>query len=373
MKNLTKILILCTIFMFSYGSFAFAAEALNKVVENKDVNIIIDSKSVKFDDVAITKNNWTLLPLRAILTNLGVQNDNEHIAWNSKEKSVTIYKDNIKLYLKVNDQTAYINGKAVALDIAPVVYKNKTYIPTRFVSQSLGNKIVWDKDTKSIIITDENEFKQVKEILENSMSKMKMTKGYIMKYILNDSNSYAGESYTIELKINTDKKIFYGKQQYDGDDTNQEIICTNEKTYQKTSDETQWTIEELDKTSKEDYLKFFNVENFVSVINDSFIAGMKKIKDDDESQEIVLSGKAYPVTIPSKAEMLSLLYENKAEDFMTTITIDKKTGFIKKVLFEIYLNNVQSGTSESISSTSEFSFPEEEIEIKLPEVKDSTN
>lgn len=146
-------LLFSILLVFSF--FPAISHAMDNIIEVPDVKVIINGRNVTFSDVIISSGGRTLLPLRSLLTNLGVQNDNEHILWNSAEKSVTILKDTTKIKLVQGNDTAYVNDIPVKLDVPPVGYKNgKTYIPVKFVAQSLGEIVDWDSNTKSVTIKD---------------------------------------------------------------------------------------------------------------------------------------------------------------------------------------------------------------------------
>jgi len=66
------------------------AEQVNIVQERPDLNILIHGNLGDYADIPIMINERTLLPLRAILVELGVPNDDDHIIWNSEERSVRI-------------------------------------------------------------------------------------------------------------------------------------------------------------------------------------------------------------------------------------------------------------------------------------------
>ncbi len=136
--------------------FPVISRADDGITEVPGVKVSIDGRNITFSDVVISSKGKTLLPLSELLASLGVPNDNDHIIWNGTEKSVTIIKDSIKLKLIQGNDTAYINDIPVRLDVPPVGYsKNgKTYIPTRFVAQSLGKTVTWDDATKTVVIKD---------------------------------------------------------------------------------------------------------------------------------------------------------------------------------------------------------------------------
>ncbi|UUZ93138.1 nuclear transport factor 2 family protein [Paenibacillus sp. P25] len=103
------------------------------------------------------------MPLRAVFTQLGVQNDDQHIIWNEVERSATMLKDSTKIYVKEGSTTAYVNDQPVALEEAPFIQAESggAYIPASFIEQSLGKKVTQDDAAKSVFITTTNKEKAV--------------------------------------------------------------------------------------------------------------------------------------------------------------------------------------------------------------------
>jgi len=61
-------------------------------VEN--VKIRIDGKFGEYSNVPLNLYGRILLPFREILKNLGVPDDDKHIIWDGKNRTVTVKKDN---------------------------------------------------------------------------------------------------------------------------------------------------------------------------------------------------------------------------------------------------------------------------------------
>ncbi len=155
-------LLFCVVFIASiFMSMAAFAEA--NIAEVR-VTINIDGYRKIFDYGPIIVNNRTLLPLRGLLTELGVPNDDQHIMWNAGEKSVTVIKGNKKIYLKVGSTQTLVDNVPTTIDVAPVNYKDRVYIPVRFISQSLNMKTVWYEYTKTVFIKSPDEDKKLPKI-----------------------------------------------------------------------------------------------------------------------------------------------------------------------------------------------------------------
>jgi hypothetical protein len=151
LKKLILIITLVLIIVTSNFMFVYAGD---KIVEAPNIRIIIDEEVINCDDVPIIINGRTMLPVRAILTKLGVQNDDNHIIWDRNERSVTIFKDTIKIKLVEGNNTAIINNELVTLDAAPITYSknSRAYVPIRFIAQALNKAVVWEQNTSSVYI-----------------------------------------------------------------------------------------------------------------------------------------------------------------------------------------------------------------------------
>jgi hypothetical protein len=54
--------------------------------------------------------------------------------------------------LTLNSKQATVNGKAVTLDTAPIAIDGATYLPLRFVSESLGGSVDWEATLKRVTV-----------------------------------------------------------------------------------------------------------------------------------------------------------------------------------------------------------------------------
>ncbi len=94
----------------------------------------------------IRNDNRTLLPVRLINEYFG-----NKVTWNPDSRSIEIIGENIKITLEENNKNAKVNNKAVILDTPPIIYNNHTYVPLRFISESLNKKIQYIDDLGSMI------------------------------------------------------------------------------------------------------------------------------------------------------------------------------------------------------------------------------
>lgn len=94
-----------------------------------------------------------------------------------------------EVYVRIDSQKGKVNGQDKELNAPPVLYKNSTYIPIRFVADGLGMKVVWDQEERRIYLKDQKEFDIIRESFKKSyIVDEKTTEKFNCKY------SYAKET-----------------------------------------------------------------------------------------------------------------------------------------------------------------------------------
>jgi len=101
----------------------------------------------------IIEGGRTLIPIRAVVESLG-----GYVSWDKTEKKITLLLDKNKVEMWVGKNTALVNGKETYIDsfnpnIMPKIINGRTFVPLRFVAESLGAQIDWDNKTQTIVIT----------------------------------------------------------------------------------------------------------------------------------------------------------------------------------------------------------------------------
>lgn len=118
-------------------------------------NIFSQNTNFKFDTPPVIKAGRTLIPIRAITEGLGAT-----VTWDPQQK-VTITKNDITIVITLGSNKALVtdkNGtKEVVMDVKAGLTNNRTYVPLRFVAETLGLKVNWDKDTKTVEIDEDDD------------------------------------------------------------------------------------------------------------------------------------------------------------------------------------------------------------------------
>jgi hypothetical protein len=95
----------------------------------------------------------TMVPVRAIIEAFGGT-----IAWEPTTKQITIKLGNGTLKLWIDNPTANLNGKDFIINptnyaVVPLIKDGRTFLPLRFVSESLSVLVDFDEQTSMITLT----------------------------------------------------------------------------------------------------------------------------------------------------------------------------------------------------------------------------
>ncbi|MFD2330880.1 copper amine oxidase N-terminal domain-containing protein [Cohnella sp. GCM10020058] len=131
MKRISSILAAAMLIVPTFATYSYA-----------------DSTPVQLDSGKL-QNNRVLIPLRAVSENLGAD-----VQWNQQTKQITIISGSTKIVLALDSPKVSVNQTQVTLDVpAQLFYGGMTYVPLRFVSQTLGAEVGWNQQARQATIT----------------------------------------------------------------------------------------------------------------------------------------------------------------------------------------------------------------------------
>ncbi len=134
-----------------YGSYINKAdEAQKEEQKNSDntANVVIDGQNLVTDQPATIVNGRTLVPLRAIFEVFGFD-----VQWIGETQTVIAKKDGITITLSIDNTTAYVNDEEKVLDVPATIINGRTFVPVRFISESVGAIVNWVAESRLVQIT----------------------------------------------------------------------------------------------------------------------------------------------------------------------------------------------------------------------------
>lgn len=118
------------------------ATSVKTLATNKNnIDLRIDGGYGFNTDIApILKNNRILVAFRPIAEYMDAT-----LQWDAKNKKVTIIRKGKKVEITNGQKVGYVNGVKKNLDESVQIIDGRVYVPLRFVSESLGAQVSWNK------------------------------------------------------------------------------------------------------------------------------------------------------------------------------------------------------------------------------------
>ncbi|MBQ4598370.1 MAG: copper amine oxidase N-terminal domain-containing protein [Clostridia bacterium] len=134
----------------TYGGDAPVAPAsgveLKMTVGKTDYTLNGETKTM--DVAPIIINSRTMLPVRYVAEALGAE-----IGWDGATSTATLKTADTEIKITVGADSAIVNGQAVKLDSPAVIVSDRSFMPVRFVAETLGGTVAWDGATSTATIT----------------------------------------------------------------------------------------------------------------------------------------------------------------------------------------------------------------------------
>ena len=112
------------------------------------VRVFVDGDQVLFDQPPITQGGRVLVPLRGIFEKMGAV-----VEWNAATRTVRAARGTTLVELQIGSRIARVDGRAVTLDVPPMVLGGRTLVPLRFISESLGATVDYRAESRTVLIS----------------------------------------------------------------------------------------------------------------------------------------------------------------------------------------------------------------------------
>lgn len=107
------------------------------------IQLTIDGVPIVSDVAPEIKKGRTMVPLRVISESLVA-----NVAWSNKE--VTLAKQDLNAKLTLNSKDVMQNKVHQQLEAAPYLKNNRTMVPLRFIAETFGCQVTYDKRTVAV-------------------------------------------------------------------------------------------------------------------------------------------------------------------------------------------------------------------------------
>ena len=114
-----------------------------------DITVTVNGETVQFKNQdPIIKDGRTLVPVRGVFEAMGAQVD-----WLQEAQKVVVNTASVNITMTLNSSVYYVNGVEKTLDVPAELINDRTMVPVRAISESLGCNVDWDNENRVVVIT----------------------------------------------------------------------------------------------------------------------------------------------------------------------------------------------------------------------------
>ena len=139
-----KIIAMLLVLMMSFSMTAFAAD---------DTTVLIDNEKIEFDVPPQIINERTMVPMRKIFETLGAT-----VEWYGETQLIFATRNELIIVMEIGKPTFSVTNvitgetKDIELDSPPIIINERTLVPARAISESIGYTVDWVQDTQTVLI-----------------------------------------------------------------------------------------------------------------------------------------------------------------------------------------------------------------------------
>ena len=120
------------------------------VSADSEITVKLNGTKIIFDQPPIIQNDRTLVPMRAIFEAMGCTVD-----WDGQFQIIDVWKDYeqiMTLWVNDTDMWTLKENDFITLDVPPQIINDRTLVPLRAISESMGAEVEWDGSTRTVNI-----------------------------------------------------------------------------------------------------------------------------------------------------------------------------------------------------------------------------
>lgn len=112
------------------------------------ITVIVNGEALPSYPPAVQRSGRVLLPMRMIFEALGAE-----VKWEAATQTAIGIRGDTTVRMSIGDRRAWINDRAVVLDVPPQLIGGSTYMPVRFPAEAFGAGVGWQGATQTVEIS----------------------------------------------------------------------------------------------------------------------------------------------------------------------------------------------------------------------------
>jgi hypothetical protein len=114
--------------------------------QNTRIAVQLNGNTLTLNPPAVERAGRVFVPLRGVFERMGAT-----VVYDNGQINATGRGHNVSL--NIGSNRAVVDGQTQMLDVAPFIIGASTYVPLRFLSQSLGVQVNWDNNNDVVMLS----------------------------------------------------------------------------------------------------------------------------------------------------------------------------------------------------------------------------
>ncbi len=158
---------------------------------SSNITIYLNNKPLMSSTPPFIEKGVTLVPMRLIFEALGA-----NVGWAPETQTIIAKKDSTSITLTLGKKIAFIDVYKKDLILPPMLKNGTTYVPLRFISESLGATVTWDEKQQAVFIHSSANHSLPKQLSIQEIGKMEKAIVFIYNHAI-DGNDVFGSGFFI--------------------------------------------------------------------------------------------------------------------------------------------------------------------------------
>jgi len=112
------------------------------------INVVYNAQRLTTTAPPVEQNGRVLVAMRDIFEAMSAE-----LEWHSATRTVRATHGQSVIVLTIGNSIAYVDGRAVPLDVPAQIKDGYTYVPLRFVAEATGARVEWVAARRTVAIT----------------------------------------------------------------------------------------------------------------------------------------------------------------------------------------------------------------------------
>ena len=145
----------CCVFLLFMALLAVFSVAAEAGVAGEKIEFVVDRESYYVDGQEFTVDVAPFIEGGRTYVPVRYLGDSlgASVDWEAEEEKVTLAKDGDIVELIIGSETLTVNGEPRSVDVPPLIREGRTYLPARHVAESFGYSVEWEPEARAVQIT----------------------------------------------------------------------------------------------------------------------------------------------------------------------------------------------------------------------------